>query len=131
MATRIHRTRSPSCCSGLVLLLAKAAPGLRGARGDVDEHALESVPLVTVSLAPGSGCWQAEDEADYQRQYPDHFEAFADLASPDDAGDVLSAPDPAAQPAALGPGAAEPDSGAARALVEGALLDDIVALHAR
>ena len=74
---------------------------------------------------------QAEDEADFQRQFPDHFAAFADLASPDDAGDVLSAPEPAAQPAAPATSAVDSGSGAARALVEGALLDDIVALHAR
>lgn len=78
---------------------------------------------------------QAEDEADYQHQFPDHFAAFADLAQPDDADAVLSAPEPPAG-AAAGPGGAaasavESGSVAARALVEGEVLDDIVALHAR
>jgi len=60
--------------------------------------------------------------------------AFADLAAPDDADAVMSAPEPAAAAAPPG-GAAAGDaraaSAAARALVEGEVLDDIVALHAR
>jgi len=76
-----------------------------------------------------------EDEADFQRQFPDHYAAFADLAAPDDADAVMSAPEPPAAAAAPPGGAAAGDaraaSAAARALVEGEVLDDIVALHGR
>ena len=80
-----------------------------------------------------AGQWlpQAEDETDFQRPFSDHLSAFVDLASLDDAGAVLSALDPTAQPAAPATSTVDSDSGATRALVDGALLNDIVTPHAR
>lgn len=87
-----------------------------------------SVPglSVPVSLA-ANACGQEEAEADYTKQFPDHFAAhFGDLEELE--GDE-------AVPMEEGPGvSAKAGKGvmsAAKEVLEGSLLDDVVLLHAR
>lgn len=85
-----------------------------------------------------------EDEEDYQRQFPDQFAAFADLA-PDEQPDTLagaseadaSAAAAAAAAAAAGAAGQQPEGEAvgaaalsARELVLGRVLQELVAVHA-
>jgi midasin len=89
---------------------------------------------------------QEEAEAEYKAQFPDHYAAFADLTLPDDDAhpdahlqqqqqDTMELDQPAADgdeagsDAAAAATAAQAKSAAAKSLLEGQLLQDVVALH--
>jgi midasin len=89
---------------------------------------------------------QEEAEAEYKAQFPDHYAAFADLAPADDADpdahlqqqqqqhDTMELDQPAADGDETGSDAAaataaQAKSAAAKSLLEGQLLQDVVALH--
>lgn len=90
-------------------------------------------------MSTSSACTQEEEEADYKQRFPDHHAAFADILQDDsmdvDMDDAISA----AAAADGGAGAAEEGaatgaeagSAAARALLQGELLRDIMSAHAR
>ncbi|KAF6262490.1 hypothetical protein COO60DRAFT_1699221 [Scenedesmus sp. NREL 46B-D3] len=89
---------------------------------------------------------EEEAEADYKAQFPDHYAAFADLAPPDEASadpdahlqqqqqdmdlDQLATDgEEAGGDAAAAATAAQAKSAAAKSLLQGQLLQDVVALH--
>lgn len=77
---------------------------------------------------------QEEDEQSYKQHFPDHFSAFADVAELDDMpnlGDDSTAASAAAAEADSGLSEAEASSSAAQQLLHGAILADVVGLHAR
>ena len=81
-------------------------------------------------------CLQEEDEQSYKQHFPDHFSAFADVAELDDMpnlGDDSSVAGAAAAAAEADSGLseAEASSTAAQQLLHGAILSDVVSLHAR
>jgi midasin len=106
-----------------------------------------SQPPVTVChLFSNRTCaLQEEAEADYKVKFPDHYAAFADLAPPDEADpgthlqqqqqqDTMDLDQPAADgdeasDDAAAATAAQAKSAAAKSLLEGQLLQDVVALH--
>ena len=79
---------------------------------------------------------QEEDEQSYKQHFPDHFSAFADVAELDDMpnlGDdsLVAGAAAAAAEADSGLSEAEASSAAAQQLLHGAILSDVVSLHAR
>lgn len=77
--------------------------------------------------------WQEEEEADYRRAFPDHTAAFADiLADAEEDGD-WAGPAQADGSGVMEQQASQAEAGsaAAQALLQGDILEDIVAQHAR
>ena len=78
---------------------------------------------------------QEEDEQSYKQHFPDHFSAFADVAEldamPNLGDDSAVAETAAAAEADSGLSEAEASSNAAQQLLQGAILADVVGLHAR
>ena len=79
-------------------------------------------------------CLQEEDEQSYKQHFPDHFSAFADVAELEDMpnlGDDSLVAAAAVKEADSGLSEAEASSTAAQQLLHGAILSDVVSLHAR
>lgn len=78
---------------------------------------------------------QEEDEQSYKQHFPDHFSAFADVAEldamPNLGDDSAVTTTAAAAEADLPLSEAEASSNAAQQLLHGAILADVVGLHAR
>ena len=72
---------------------------------------------------------QEEDEQSYKQHFPDHFSAFADVAELDAMPNLGD--DSAVAETASGLSEAEASSNAAQQLLQGAILADVVGLHAR
>lgn len=92
--------------------------------------------LLTISQrAFGRVLLQEEDEQSYKQHFPDHFSAFADVAEldamPNLGDDSAVATTAAATEADSGLSEAEASSSAAQQLLHGAILADVVTLHAR
>ena len=88
---------------------------------------------ICVVLAWKLSMWcQEEDEVSYKQHFPDHFDAFADVA---ELGDLPNLGDDSAAAAQATPQEgltdAEASSSAAQQLVHGELLSDLVQLHSR
>lgn len=100
-----------------------------------------SGPRCTPQDAWTCTCAQEVDEADYKQRFPDHAAAFADILQDEDASEDADMGMDAAGAYTGTSGAKEQEEGvasgaeagsaAAQALLQGALLDDIVAAHAR
>ena len=93
-------------------------------------------PTTTSHNTPLAHALQEEDEQSYQQHFPDHFSAFADVAELDDMpnlGDdsMVAGAAAAAAEADSGLTEAEASSNAAQQLLHGAILSDVVGLHAR
>lgn len=81
-------------------------------------------------------CLQEEDEQSYKQHFPDHFSAFADVAELEDMPNLgddsqVAGAAAAATEADSGLSEAEASSNAAQQLLHGAILSDVVSLHAR
>lgn len=74
---------------------------------------------------------QEEDEHSYKQHFPDHFNAFADVAELDDMPNLGDDSMVTAAEAEPGLTEAEASSNAAQQLLHGAILSDLVTLHAR
>ncbi|KAK9809153.1 hypothetical protein WJX72_010301 [[Myrmecia] bisecta] len=72
---------------------------------------------------------EEEAEADFKKRFPDHFAAFADVASMDEEGAHLEDDPRPQEPDAVSE--AQLHSAAARGLLQGEILHDIVNLHER
>jgi midasin len=86
------------------------------------------------TLRPPQPPPQEEDEADFNQRFPDHFAAFADVAGEEPADhDTPPAHPPPGTDGADGAAASEAEAktAAARALLEGDILEELVALHAQ
>ena len=91
---------------------------------------LSGIPVGRCMLVP----MQEEEDADYKQRFPDYHADFDDILDPQ--GDLMdedsNAPQAQHEAASRQDATqAQTSSGSAKELMQGQLLDDIVALHAR